>query len=136
MSTAPVRKYIRYPHFNGDQSSSSKSFEEKSGEQTHESKDVEFENEYYDKLKKASEQDKEAYWDFLAQHEEVHWHKRYTKVLDSSKAPLYKWFPDGEINMCYNAIDKHVDRGHGDNVAIIYDSSYLNISEKFTYKEV
>jgi propionyl-CoA synthetase len=57
-------------------------------------------------------------------------------VLDGSKAPLYKWFPDGEINMCYNAIDKHVDRGFGDNVAMIYDSAYLNITEKFTYKEL
>lgn len=38
--------------------------------------------------------------------------------------------------MCYNAIDKHVDRGHGDNVAMIYDSAYSNISEKFTYREI
>ena len=60
----------------------------------------------------------------------------YTKVLDESEAPLYKWFSDGEINMCYNAVDKHVDRGYGDNVAFIYESAYLNISEKFTYKEV
>jgi propionyl-CoA synthetase len=66
----------------------------------------------------------------------VHWHKMYTKVLDESEAPLYKWFSDGEINMCYNAVDKHVDRGYGDNVAFIYESAYLNISEKFTYKEV
>ena len=66
----------------------------------------------------------------------MHWHKMYTKVLDESEAPLYKWFSDGEINMCYNAVDKHVDRGYGDNVAFIYESAYLNISEKFTYKEV
>ena len=72
----------------------------------------------------------------LAQHEEVHWHKQYTKVLDDSKKPLYRWFPDGEINICYNAIDKHVDRGFGENVAMIYDSAYLNITEKFTYKEL
>jgi propionyl-CoA synthetase len=38
--------------------------------------------------------------------------------------------------MCYNAIDKHVDRGYGDNVAMIYDSAYLNITDKFTYKEL
>ena len=66
----------------------------------------------------------------------MHWHKMYTKVLDESEAPLFKWFSDGEINMCYNAVDKHVDRGYGDNVAFIYESAYLNISEKFTYKEV
>lgn len=60
----------------------------------------------------------------------------YTKVLDDSNKPLYRWFPDGEINICYNAIDKHVDRGFGDNVGMIYDSAYLNITEKFTYKEL
>jgi len=87
-------------------------------------------------LKEESEKDKEGYFDKLAQHEDVHWHKRYTKVLDSSRAPLYRWYPDGEINICYNAIDKHVDRGFGDNVALIYDSAYLNITDKFTYKEI
>jgi propionyl-CoA synthetase len=56
--------------------------------------------------------------------------------LDESKAPLYRWYPDGEINICYNAIDRHVDNGDGDNVAFIYDSVYTNIQEKFTYKEV
>jgi propionyl-CoA synthetase len=72
----------------------------------------------------------------LAKDSEVVWDKIYTKVLDSDKAPLYKWYPDGKINMCYNAIDKHVDRGNGDDIAFIYDSAYQNISEKFTYKEV
>jgi propionyl-CoA synthetase len=57
-------------------------------------------------------------------------------VLDESKAPLYKWFPDGEINICYNALDKHIERGHGDEIAFIYESAYLSISERFTYKEV
>jgi hypothetical protein len=80
--------------------------------------------------------DREGYWETLANHPDVLWHKKFTKVLDSSNAPLYRWYPDGEINMCYNAIDKHVDRGNGDNVAMIYDSAYLNISEKFTYKEI
>lgn len=95
-----------------------------------------FANDYYDHLAGEASRDKAGYFDGLASHEEVHWHKKYTQVLDESKAPLYRWFPDGEINICYNAIDKHVDRGHGDNVAFIYDSAYLNIQEKFTYKEV
>lgn len=75
----------------------------------------------------AATDDREAYFDGLAKHEEVHWFKPYSQVLDSSKAPLYRWYPGGEINICYNAIDKHVDRGHGDNIAFIYDSAYLNI---------
>lgn len=57
-------------------------------------------------------------------------------MLDKSKAPLYKWYPDGETNMCYNALDRHVLYGDGDKVAFIYDSSYANIEDKFTYKEV
>ena len=80
--------------------------------------------------------DRAGYWDTLGSHPDVSWHKKYTQVLDEEKAPLYRWYPDGQINMCYNAIDKHVDRGDGDNIAMIYDSAYLNISEKFTYKEV
>ena len=111
------------------------SFEEKNGDE-YLSRDFEFKNEYYDKMKKFSETNKEGYWDSLASHEDIHWNKRYTKVLDESKAPLHRWFPDGEINMCYNAIDKHVDRGFGDNVAMIYDSAYLNITDTFTYKEI
>jgi propionyl-CoA synthetase len=137
VATAPVRKYIRYPEFNsaadGFSSGKGDSFEE---EDSHKSKDSEFVNEHYDKLKKMSEEDKEGYWDMLASHEEVFWHKKYTKVLDDSKKPLYRWFPDGEINICYNAIDKHVERGFGNNVAMIYDSAYLNITDKFTYKEL
>ncbi len=69
-------------------------------------------------------------------HEEVHWYNKYEKVLDSDKAPLYRWYPGGKINMCYNALDKHIERGRGDNVAFIYDSAYLNIQETFTYSEV
>lgn len=66
----------------------------------------------------------------------MHWHKRYTKVLDESKAPLYRWFPDGEINICYNALDKHIEKGNGEHIAFIYESAYLNIRETFSYKEV
>jgi propionyl-CoA synthetase len=79
---------------------------------------------------------RDGYWEKLANDEEVHWFKKYSKVLDESNSPLYKWFPGGEINICYNAIDKHVDRGHGDDIAMIYDSAYLNVSERFTYKEI
>lgn len=56
--------------------------------------------------------------------------------MDDSKPPMYKWFPDGEINICYNAVDRHVDNGDGDNVAFIYDSVYTGVQEKITYREV
>lgn len=56
-------------------------------------------------------------------------------MLDDSKAPMYKWYPDGEINICYNAIDRHVENGDGENICFIYDSVYTKISEKITYRE-
>lgn len=49
---------------------------------------------------------------------------------------MFRWYPDGEINMCYNAVDRHVLSGDGENIAYIYESAYLNIQEKFTYNEV
>ena len=49
---------------------------------------------------------------------------------------MYKWFPDGEINMCFNAVDRHVLNGDGDRVAFLYDSSYQNIDDKFTYNDL
>ena len=61
---------------------------------------------------------------------------KHFKVLDDSKAPLYYWYPDGKINICYNAIDRHVDNGNGDDVALIYDSVYNGIQDMYTYKEV
>lgn len=48
---------------------------------------------------------------------------------------MYRWYPDGEINICYNAIDRHVENGDGDNICFIYDSVYTHIQEKITYKE-
>ena len=58
------------------------------------------------------------------------------QVLDDSNAPLYKWYPDGLINMCHNAIDRHISNGDGDNVAMIYDSAYMNIQERWSYKDL
>jgi propionyl-CoA synthetase len=49
---------------------------------------------------------------------------------------MYEWYPDGEINMCYNCVDRHVVSGDGDNTAFIYESAYLNVSEKWTYKDM
>ena len=54
--------------------------------------------------------------------ENIHWHKRWDRVLDGSNAPLYRWFPGGELNTCYNMLDRHVADGRADQPAIIYDS--------------
>jgi propionyl-CoA synthetase len=64
------------------------------------------------------------------------WYKECDKVLDSSNPPFYRWFKGGKMNTCYNAIDRHVKNGRGDQVAIIYDSPVTNTIKKITYKEL
>lgn len=63
----------------------------------------------------------------------VDWYRKPTKILDDSKAPLYRWFSDGEMNTCYNAIDRHIEQGRGEQNAIIYDSPVTNTVKKYTY---
>ena len=43
----------------------------------------------------------------------ITWFRRWTQVLDASRAPFYRWFEGGELNTCYNAVDRHVLRGRG-----------------------
>jgi propionyl-CoA synthetase len=66
----------------------------------------------------------------------IDWYKECDKVLDSSNPPFYRWFKGGKMNTCYNAIDRHVKNGRGDQVAIIYDSPVTNTITKITYKEL
>lgn len=56
--------------------------------------------------------------------------------MDESNAPLYKWYPDGEINICYNAVDRHVEMGDGEKIAFLYDSVYDHTQEKISYAEL
>ena len=62
----------------------------------------------------------EAFWAEAA--EAVHWYRRWDAVLDSSRPPFHRWFPGAEVNSCYNALDRHVEHGRADQVALIYDS--------------
>ncbi len=66
----------------------------------------------------------------------VSWSKQPTKALFDENAPIYEWFKDGEINTCYNAVDRHVEAGNGDRVAIIYDSPITGNSAKITYAQL
>lgn len=78
--------------------------------------------------------DPEAYWKDVAQ--DIDWDKPFTQVLDDKNAPFYKWYPDGKLNTCFNAIDRHVENGRADQVAIIYDSPVTDTIKKITYKEL
>jgi len=64
------------------------------------------------------------------------WFEKPTKILDDSTAPLYRWYPDGKMNICYNAVDRHVDNGFGDQPALIFDSAYTGAKAKYTYKQM
>ena len=52
----------------------------------------------------------------------IDWTEPWTRVLDDSRAPFYRWFAGGRLNTCYNALDRHVERGRADQLALVYDS--------------
>ncbi len=78
--------------------------------------------------------DPEGFW--MDQAKAIDWVKAPTKALDDSKAPLYRWFTDAEVNTCYNAVDRHVENGRGDQAAIIYDSPVTQTKRQITYAEL
>jgi len=90
--------------------------------------------EAYKALCAEAEADYEGYWGKLAK-ENVVWKQPFTKVLDESNAPFYKWFPDGKLNVSYNCLDKNVEAGLGDKVALIFEADKGDVT-KVTYKEL
>ncbi|MEL7181514.1 MAG: propionate-CoA ligase PrpE [Pseudomonadota bacterium] len=78
--------------------------------------------------------DPEGFW--MDQARAIDWVTPPTKALDDSKAPLYRWFTDAEVNTCYNAVDRHVENGRGDQAAIIYDSPITDTKRTITYAEL
>lgn len=85
---------------------------------------------YHALCEKANE-DYEGFWGSLAQ-ENITWHKPFSKVLDESNAPFFKWFEDGQLNVSYNCLDRHL-ADKADKVAIIYEKDDGD-SEKITYQ--
>ena len=76
----------------------------------------------------------EEFWAKAA--EGINWIKKCDKVLDASNPPFYRWFAGGELNTCYNAVDRHVESGRGEQTAIIYDSPVTDSIAKISYKEL
>jgi len=75
----------------------------------------------YDAIYARSLEDPESFWGEVA--EALHWDQRWERVLDDEDAPFYRWFVGGRLNTCYNAVDRHVDAGHGSQPALIHDSA-------------
>ncbi|QWD89990.1 acetate--CoA ligase [Polynucleobacter sp. MWH-Braz-FAM2G] len=88
----------------------------------------------YNKLCAEAEKDYDGFWGRLAK-ENIYWKKPFTKVLDESKAPFYKWFEDGTTNASYNCLDRQVEAGLGDKTAIIFEADDGTVT-KVTYKEM
>jgi propionyl-CoA synthetase len=88
----------------------------------------------YQEVFNRSIQDPAGFWGEAA--EAISWYKKWDKVLDDSNAPFYKWFVGGELNTCYNALDRHVEGGRADQVAVIYDSPVTDTVQRFTYREL
>ena len=76
----------------------------------------------------------EQFWGEQA--ESIHWYRQWDKVLDKSDAPLYRWFAGGMLNTCYNALDIHVERGRGEQAALIYDSPVTDTRKTYSYTEL
>jgi propionyl-CoA synthetase len=66
----------------------------------------------------------------------IDWYRHPQTVLDDTDAPLLRWFPDGELNTCFNALDRHVEAGRGDQAAIIYDSPVTDTVRSVSYAEL
>ncbi|MES1162624.1 MAG: AMP-binding protein, partial [Rhizobacter sp.] len=88
----------------------------------------------YDKLVAEAEADAGAYWARLAR-EFVSWKTPFTRSLDEREAPFYKWFEDGTLNVSYNCLDRHVERGLGDKVAIVFEADDGQVT-RVTYREL
>lgn len=88
-----------------------------------------------EELHERSLRDPEGFWAEAAK--EIDWVKPWDKVLDDSRAPnFYRWFAGAECNTCYNAVDRHVENGRGEQAAIIYDSPITGKKRTLTYAEL
>ncbi len=77
----------------------------------------------------------EQFW--LEASSAISWSITPSRALDSSHAPpLYGWFPEGALNTCYNALDRHVLAGRGEQDALVYDSAMLGIQRRYSYAEL
>jgi len=95
-----------------------------------------------DAVQSRSLSDPSQFWDQHAK--QLYWHKPYSAVLRQEQKRLpdgtthrhWSWFPDGEISTTYNCVDRHVEAGNGDKLAMIWDSPVSGSKEKYTYKQL
>jgi propionyl-CoA synthetase len=88
----------------------------------------------YNTTHRASIETPEEFWGKAA--EGIDWYRRWDKVLDNPAPDIYRWFSGGQLNTCYNALDRHVERGRGEQTALIYDSPVTDSQRKISYAEL
>ncbi|MBG06743.1 MAG: propionyl-CoA synthetase [Rhodospirillaceae bacterium] len=88
----------------------------------------------FDEVYNRSLADPEGFWSEAA--EAIHWEKKWDTLIDDSNPPFYRWFAGAECNTCYNAVDRHVEEGRADQLAVIYDSPITGSKKTFTYREL
>jgi propionyl-CoA synthetase len=76
----------------------------------------------------------EEFWAEAA--EAVDWERRWDRVLDDSRPPFYRWFSGARLNTCWNALDRHVAAGHGERLALVWDSPVTDQIVRFTYRDL
>ena len=88
----------------------------------------------YDEAYGAWLRDPQAYW--AAEAFGITWTKKWDKVFDPTLGAFGQWFAGGELNTCYNALDRHVENGRGEQTALIWDSPITGQLKTFTYSEL
>ena len=88
----------------------------------------------YEEAFRRSLDDPEGFWREAAQ--QIDWYQAPDGVLDASHPPFYRWFGGGVMNTCFNAVDRHVADGRGDQAALIYDSPVTGATRRYTYAEL
>lgn len=88
----------------------------------------------YEEQHHRSIQNPEGFWSDAAA--DISWIRKWHTVLDRSKPPFYRWFAGGQLNMCYNAVDRHVEAGLGAQTALIYDSPLTKVKKTFTFEQL
>ncbi|MBK1699445.1 propionyl-CoA synthetase [Thiococcus pfennigii] len=88
----------------------------------------------YQAVYERAKRDPEGFWAEAAQ--AIDWDRAWERVLDASKPPFYRWFAGAMLNTCYNAVDRHVAAGRGEQAAIIYDSPVTGTQETISYAEL
>ncbi|GAA5025102.1 propionyl-CoA synthetase [Terrabacter aeriphilus] len=85
----------------------------------------------YRRIHEASLRDPEGFWREAARG--IDWVTPPTRILDDTRPPFYRWYPDAELNVCFNALDRHVAAGRGEQPALHYDSPVTGAQETITY---